>query len=148
MASTARGVISGATDDQGLLETLGRIVHQYRSTGNFTAEIGTPEWREAVRALAVAELESFARTAERDDGDFTGQPSNPLLTAKPEPVAASDPLALRILGPDSKKSLSEIVPDFVKERGAGPQLNHECKITARIFEEFLGEAKPLLRLTI
>ena len=98
-----RGVISGATDDQGLLETLGRIAHQYRSTGNLTAEIGTPGWREAVRALAVAELESLARTAERDEGDFTGQPSNPLLTAKPEPVAASDPLALRILGPTARK---------------------------------------------
>jgi integrase len=142
-----RGVISGATDDQGLLETLGRVAHHYRSMGNFTAEIGTPEWRESVRALAVAELESLARTAERDEGDFTGQPSNPLLIAKPETVAASDPLTLRILGPDSKKALSEIVPDFVKERGAGPQLNHQCKITARIFEEFLEEAKPLYRIT-
>ena len=142
-----RDVISGATDDQGLLATLGRIAHQYRSMGNFTAEIGTPEWREGVRALAVAELESLTRTAERDEGDFTGQPSNPLLTAKPETITSSDPLALRILGPDSMKALSKIVPDFVKERGAGPQLNHECKITARIFEECLGDAKPLYRIT-
>ena len=142
-----RAIISGAADDAGFQETVGWIARKYESSGNLTAQFGTPEWREAVRALAVAELESLARTAERDDGDFTGQPVNPLLTAKPEPVVAKDALTVRNLGPDSTKALSEIVPEFIKERGASPQTNYQWQITARMFEEHLGEAKPLYRIT-
>ena len=111
-----RLVISGAGDNQSFRETLGGIARKYESGGNLGAKFGTAEWREALRALAVAELESLARTAERDDGDFTGQPLNPLLTAKPQPVVAKDALAVRILGPDSTKALSEIALDYVKER--------------------------------
>jgi integrase len=45
------------------------------------------------------------------------------------------------------KPLSEIVPDFLKERGAGPQFNHECQTTARLFEEHLGDRKPVYTIT-
>ena len=142
-----RGVISGAFDNQGFLETVGGIADRYQRNGNLSAQFGTPEWRAAVRALAVAELELLARGAERDEGDFTGQPTDPLLTAKPEPIVATDTLAARIISDSSTKTLSEIVPDFVKERGASPQTNYECKGTARMFEEYLGEAKAVYTIT-
>ena len=93
--------------------------------------------------IGSSELELLARGAERDEGDFTGQPTDPLLTAKPEPIVATDTLAARINSDSSTKTLSEIVPDFVKERGASPQTNYECKGTARMFEEYLGEAKAV-----
>jgi integrase len=140
-------VVSGAADNQGFQEAVGWIARQYESNGNLRAPFGTAEWREAIRALAAAELESLARTSERDEGDFTGQPSHPLLTAKPEPVAIKDALSARIIGPDSTKPLSEIVPEFVKERSASPQTNYECNATARMLEEYLGEAKPVHAIT-
>jgi integrase len=142
-----RRVANGAADNVDSQEVVGWIVRKYQSGGNLRASFGTPEWRASIRALAVAELESLARTAERDEGDFKGQSSHPLLTAKAEPVATKDPLSVRIIGPDSTKVLSEFVPDFVKERGAGPQQNHDCKTTVRMFEEHLGDAKPIYSIT-
>jgi len=144
-----RDVIAGAADDQGILETLGGIASRYQRAGNLRAPFGSPGWREAARALAVAELESLARQVERDEGDFTGQPSNPLLTAKPEPVAsANDPLAFRIIDPDrSVKTLGEILPDFIAERKPTDDTAKQYKVAVRLFEEVLGEDKPVYRIT-
>ena len=144
-----RGVISGAADNKGILQTIGWIARKFERNGNLSAGFGTPEWREAVRAFAVAELESLARTAERDESDFTGKPSHPLLTEKPERVAAKDdPLAARMIDPEnSQKTLSELLPQFIKESGASAQTNYERLMIARLFEEHLGEPKPLYRIT-
>src|ERR1700761_9066097 len=91
-------VISGAADNNEIRETLGVVLRYYEVRGHIKATPGSPEWREAARALAVAELESLARTFERDEGDFTGKPNNPLLTEKPRPIdAKADPLAARML---------------------------------------------------
>ena len=46
--------------------------------GNIDAVLGTDEWRVIARALCKAELEALARVAERDDGDFTVLPSDPV----------------------------------------------------------------------
>lgn len=142
-----RDIVSGSADNQMMVETLGRFVRHYQKSKNLTAHFGTAEWRAALRALAVAELESLARTAERDDGDFTGQPSDPLLAQKPAPAPAKDALAVRCLSDESTKSLSEIVPDFIKERGATSQTDYESQLTARWFEQCMGEAKPIYRIT-
>ena len=80
-------------------------------------------------------------------GNTKGQPSDPQLTAQPEPVGTKDAIAARIISPDSTKSLSEILPQFIKESGASPQTNYERQMIARIFEEHLGEPKPLYRIT-
>src|SRR5580704_16581094 len=77
-----RRVVSGAASHPESQETVDWMVRKYQSAGNLRATFGTPEWRASIRALAVAELESLTRTVERDDGDFTGQPTNPLLTSK------------------------------------------------------------------
>lgn len=143
-----KAVVSGSAANMVMQEAIGWIARKYQGNGNLAAAFGTPEWREAIRALAVAELESLARTFERDEGDFTGQPTHPLLTAKPEPVVPkNDPLASRIVGPDSTKPLSEIVPMYVKERKASPHTNFECAATAQLLEEYLGEAKPVYQIT-
>ena len=142
-----RSVVTGAASNQDMLNTIGGFVSKYERSGNFNAEFGTPAWREAVRALAVAELESLARTAERDDGDFDGAPKHPLLTEKPEPTAATDPLAARILGPDSTKPLSDVVHDFIKERKPSDRSAENYTITVQLFAETLEEDKPVYRVT-
>ena len=136
-------VANGSTDNQASQEIVGGIARKYQSVGNLRATFGTPEWRASIRALAVAELESLARTAERDDGVDTGQPSHPLLTAKAEPVTARDPLAARIISDDSKKPLTEIVDDFIKERKPTDKGAKGYRLTVRLFEEILGEDKPV-----
>ncbi len=139
-----RDVISGAADNQGFQATVGHIAGTYQSNGNLNAQFGTPDWREAVRALAAAELEALARTAERDEGDFEGQPTHPLLTTKP---LAKDPLAARILGPDSEKPLSKILDDFIRERKLSDRSAHNYRKTVDLLAEILEEDKPVYRIT-
>ena len=49
--------------------------------------------------------------------------------------------------PDSNKPLFEILPIFIKERSATPATNYECKVTVRMLDEFLDEARPVHRIT-
>jgi len=141
-------IVRGSADNNEIRETLGVVLRYYEVRGHIKAMEGTPEWREAARALAIAELESSARTWERDEGDFTGKPSHPLLTEKPQPVTAKgDPFAARILNDDSTKTLSEILPDFIKERKPSERTTNEYRLTVRLFEEVLGEDKPVYRIT-
>lgn len=143
-----REIVRGAADNNEMRKTLGVVLRYYEVRGHIKAAEGTPEWRQAARALAVAELESLARTVERDDGDFTGKPSNPLLTEKPQAVPAkADPLAARMLCDDSAKPLSELLPAFLKERNASPHVNFEYHATVRLFEEVCGEPKPVYAIT-
>ena len=89
-----RAVVGSAPDDE-LEGTVGRIVGYYQDQGQTKAMKGSAEWRELSRALAAAEFEALSRTAERDEGNFGGQPSHPILTEKVNPTLASDPLAAR-----------------------------------------------------
>ncbi|HTC04128.1 MAG TPA: site-specific integrase [Xanthobacteraceae bacterium] len=146
-AKHLRRVASGTAPDDECDGIIGWAIDAFAANGNVKAERGSPEWRALGRQLAAIQLEIEKRKDERDRGEGDTAPTHPLLTAKLEPTGANDPLDARIIGPDSTKSLSEIVPDFVKERGASSQTDYESKLTARMFEEHLGHAKPLYRIT-
>jgi integrase len=141
-----RRVVSGAASNKEVEGTVGVILAKFRERGSIKAEAGSPKWREIARALAGVELEALARTAERDEGDFTGAPSHPLLT-EPEPIAASDPAKDRIMSDDSVKPLSELLPAFLGERGASPSMQREHHVSVRMFEEHLGEPRPVYTIT-
>lgn len=146
--ATLRRAVSGAASDQELAQVVGWAVRKFEKAGQFSAAPGSTQWREAATALAVAELESLQRTAERDEGDFNGKPEHPLLQPEPErPATPGDALAARIIDPASTKPLADIVPDFVKERRASDQTNYESVLTARLLDEALCEAKPIYAIT-
>jgi hypothetical protein len=138
---------SGASSNDEMQRAVGWILHKFKANGNLEAETGTPEWREAARALALSELESLRRTAERDDGDFTGKPDHPLFTEQPKSVDPKDALSVRILGPDSTKTLTELLPLFLKERGATGRSDYDSEVTVRMLDEILEEARPVYRIT-
>jgi hypothetical protein len=143
-----RAIISGVADNSEMRETLGTIARHYEARGHLKATFGTPEWREAARALAVAELESLARTAERDEGDYTGKPSNPILIEKPQPIVAKDdPLAVRNRCDDSAKTLGEVLPKFLNERKPSERTTRDYEVAVQLFEESLGDERPLYRIT-
>ncbi len=139
--------ISGAATDQEMQAAVGIILRYFMVRGNLNTEYGSVSWREAARAFAVAKLESLRRTAERDEGNFTGKPDHPLLTERPKAVDPKDALSVRILGPDSTKTLRELLPDFLKERGATDRTDYDSQVTVRMFEEALEEARPVYRIT-
>ncbi|MBA8907893.1 integrase [Aminobacter ciceronei] len=71
--------IAGQLSNADLAELVEHRIDRFRQIGNTTAEPGTAEWRTLARAVCISEYEALERVAERDDGDFTGRPSNPLI---------------------------------------------------------------------
>lgn len=88
---------AGKLGDIDLALTVGAQIERFRIAGNLTAEAGSDEWRMIARALCAAELEALARVAERDEGDFTGQPSHPVIVNATPPEDAPAPVPLKTL---------------------------------------------------
>ncbi|WP_159946343.1 tyrosine-type recombinase/integrase [Rhizobium sp. 18065] len=96
VAMLREGAAGRLTDS--VLETLvGQRITRYTQLGNTTASQGTPEWRGLAMALCGSELEALARAAERDEGDYTGQPNSPMLVAAEIQVDELPPVELRNL---------------------------------------------------
>jgi integrase len=142
--SALQRVASGGASDDECQAAIGWAVDLLAANGNVSAQVGTNEWRAIARQQAAIQLELEKRKDERDRGEGDGAPRHPLLKA---PDTTTDPLAARIMGPDSTKSLTDMLPDLIKERNATPQTNYELAATVRMFEEYLGEPKPLYRIT-
>ncbi|WP_237061407.1 hypothetical protein [Loktanella sp. M215] len=75
--------IAGTASNLELANLVGHRIEHFRKIGNTTAEPNTPEWRELARALCTSELEALARVVERDDGDYSGVPVDPILQNVP-----------------------------------------------------------------
>lgn len=71
--------IAGSLTDQEYLDLIGRTLNRLEQAGDTLPKPGTAEFRTMARLLCVAEYEGLARTAERDEGDFAGQPEHPAL---------------------------------------------------------------------
>jgi integrase len=88
-----RGMAGQLHDDE-LAELVEHRIQRFREIGNTTAERGTEEWRTLARAVCISEYEALARAAERDEGDFTGKPSHPLIVNAAPPVEELPPVSL------------------------------------------------------
>ncbi|MDE4143174.1 MAG: integrase [Pseudophaeobacter sp. bin_em_oilr2.035] len=95
-----RDAIAGHANDAELGALVGAQIERFRAAGNLDAEPGSPEWREIARALCHAELEALARVAERDEGDFNGTPSSPIIKDAHPPEEAPEPVSLKRLWAD------------------------------------------------
>ncbi len=67
----------------------------------------TREWRELGLALMRAEMEALTRMLERDEGNYSGEPRDPLLRPKPDPDREMPPVPLR-----------ELFRDYIAARSA------------------------------
>ncbi|NVO55106.1 integrase [Rhodobacteraceae bacterium B1Z28] len=95
-----RAAIAGNANDAELGELVGAQVERFRAAGNLDAAVGSTEWREIARALCHAELEALARSAERDEGDFTGTPTAPIIVNAKPLEKAPEPVSLKQLWTD------------------------------------------------
>ena len=92
-----RDGLAGRLNDDTLETLIGERVDRYRRLGNTTAVKGTDEWRKVARALCMSELEFLERAFERDEGDFTGKPENPILAAAEAVQDEAPPVMMRDL---------------------------------------------------
>jgi hypothetical protein len=140
-----RNVASGRFSDAEALAAVGWAIEGFQARGNTKAVSGTPEWRELARTLAAIHLETFSQKAARDQGDFAQERKHPLL--QPPKAAPDDPLKVRIIRPDSERTLGDLAEQFATEKATSDRTRHDNRVTIRMFEEQLGEPLPIYRLT-
>lgn len=100
---------------------------------------GSAAWRQMADAFARAEIEALERTIERDRGDFSGKPSDPLLTA-PDTQSA---VAVTAGSQGRGATLNDALAGFHRERNAGSgslaaRTIEEHRNAVRMFNEFCG----------
>lgn len=100
LVSRLREAVAGKANDAELGALVGAEVERFRAAGNLDTKPGSPEWREIARALCHAELEALARAAERDEGDFSGTPTTPIIKDAQPPENAAAPVSLSRLWAD------------------------------------------------
>lgn len=144
-AADLKRAMAGAASNAELEALVGHILASFRLRGNTAITPASPDFRKTAMALAVAEREALAVSAAREDGDLTAATAHPLLAAeKPLEPATVSP---RILGPDSSKTLSEIVSAMMVEKKAKPASVREYEVAVRMLDEHLGEARPVYTIT-
>jgi integrase len=116
LVARLRAAVAGRANDNELVDLVGEQLERFRAAGNLDASQGSDEWRIAARALCSAELEALARVAERDEGDFSGQPTTPLLVDALPPQDEPDPVKLSKLWRDYAQSRMQA--GFMRDRGS------------------------------
>jgi integrase len=90
LARRYREGFSGTLSDNELDQLIGARVERARSDGMHNHAKFSDEWRVLAQALCLAMYEAMEREDERNNGNFNGTPSHPLIAnAKPEAKAAS-----------------------------------------------------------
>lgn len=110
-----REAIAGKANDAELGALVGAQVERFRAAGNLDAEPGSDTWREIARALCHAELEALARAAERDEGDFSGTPTTPIIKSAQPPEKAPARVSLKRLWADYINS--RVQAGFMRDKG-------------------------------
>jgi integrase len=94
-AQRFRDGFAGKLSDDELEELVGARMERARLGGNTKAVRGTEEWRTLAQALCVARYEAMSREDERNEGDFTGAPTHPMLAnAAPAKEDEPEPISL------------------------------------------------------
>jgi integrase len=95
-----RDAIAGRAQNEELEALVGPEVERFRAAGNFDDAKGSDEWRKIARALCSAEYEALERVYERDEGDFTGTPTTPILVNAEPPTKPEKNLSIKRLWSD------------------------------------------------
>ncbi|KUF08808.1 hypothetical protein AVJ23_20605 [Pseudoponticoccus marisrubri] len=89
-------------------------IDAFLSYNNLSADRGTAERAAFATHMMRAEIEALRRTLERDRGEYTGQPSDPVVS-KPPAEAATKPVNLTLLWQDYRRS--RVQAGFLKDGG-------------------------------
>jgi integrase len=143
-ADALRRVVSGLASNEEADALIGWAIDWYREQGNTDVKFDTPEWRELAQTLAAVHLETMRLKDAHDAGDFSVKPQHRLLTEK-EP--SKDALAIRIIGPDSERAITELGEQFANEKATSDRTKHDNRVTIRMLDETIGEPLPIYKLT-
>lgn len=100
LVAKLRDGMAGRLTDGELSDLVGVRIERYRRLGNTTATVGTEDWRALARGMCVSEYEALSRVAERDEGDFSGQPEHPLIAQAKQISDEKPPVSIKSLVTD------------------------------------------------
>lgn len=118
-------------------------VDEYLRQNSLYVERGTPDWISLARHMMRAEIDALQRTLERDQGDYTGQPRDPLV--KP-PVGARRG---QVESAPPGESIAEMLEAFRKENPrnvSGGRMDEACRDIG-VFMETVGPGFPVGAIT-
>lgn len=118
---------------------IGHEVDEYLRANNLLVQRGTPDWISLARHMMRAEIEALQRGMERDEGDYSGAPRDPLV--KP----ASGPRRERA---KPGESIMEVFEIFAREnpRGVAKDRVDQCRRDVRTFVELVGAGFPIAKI--
>ena len=96
------------------------LVRNYVTTNKLIAEPGAAEWRELASYIIRGEIEALTRGLERDRGDYSGRPTDPVVKAPTSELEAIGPVPMKKLFHDYIASRQAIG----KHRDGGANWNH------------------------
>lgn len=95
-------------------------------------------WIDALRKIEAGEI---------DITDTALLPPAPAPSTPAAAPAAAPVTSMRALSPDGLKTLSELLPDFLKKRGLSSRTEKEVHVAVRMVEEFFGGPKPIAEIS-
>jgi hypothetical protein len=140
-AKLLRDGFAGKLSDAQLEWLVGWRIERARLAGYTDAKKGSPEWRQLAQGLCVSSYEAMARQDERNEGDFNGKPSHPILSEAPPVDDDFDPT-----------TFEDIINTEVKRRARGNSAKPLPDKTAKKYrdtaEEFAKFRKSNLAATV
>lgn len=124
--SNLKEAIAGRLSDADLAQLIGYEVECFRASGNLTALQGSNEWKPVARTICMAELEALQRVFERDEGDFSGEVTSPVL--KTALVAEEAPATSAWFSYGTITSRAGCVPDLCEIGGGGGDKSQSSQI--------------------
>lgn len=118
-------------------------VDDFLKRNTFLIERSTPEWISLARRLMRAEIEALERSFERDAGDFSGQPRDPLI--RPPAKPRSD----KTSSVSSGETIAEALTVFQKENPRNvskSRMDESCRDIG-IFIQTVGPTIGMAALT-
>ncbi|WP_411837036.1 site-specific integrase [Paracoccus sp. ME4] len=114
-------------------------VDDYLSRNGLLVDRGTPDWISLARHMMRAEIEALERTLERDRGDYTGQPRDPLVTPATGPRRETA---------KPGESIMEVFEIFAREnpRGVAKDRVDQCRRDIGTFVDLVGANFPVAKI--
>jgi len=114
-------------------------VDGYADANRLLVDSTNPDWKDAARHMMRAEIEGLKRTLERDKGDYSGTPADPIVkpaTGTAREAAAPGEAIMELFENYARENPNQIKPDTLAQ----------ARRDVGLFVEYVGSTFPVHRI--